>query len=326
MKDKLERKTLKENIIVLTILIIEVLALCVLFGTMTNIVLAGIGGNITVLTRLDVGNSAPEVLSVSTSYGNSLDLSPNSTKEITINAIVRDYNGETDFNNSVATFFDNTSVAYGSADDNNNHYTNSSCSIDTSYGDETEANVSCNLDIWYYANNASWNVSVYISDKAGLGVIGSIKTPVNTLLSFDVPTLIDYGTVNATLVSDEVIVNVTNFGNVISNLTLEGFALNRSDGLAMNCSLGATKNISVYYEKYNLTASNNSILSLAQFQAIYTNLTNVSVTKKYNLNFRQNDTYNEAINSTYWRIYVPVGVAGSCSGNIIFGAIRATGN
>ena len=37
------------------------------------------------------------------------------------------------------------------------------------------------------------------------------------------------------------------------------------------------------------------------------------------------DAYDDAINATYWRIYVPKGVAGTCSGNIVFGAIRGTG-
>jgi len=35
---------------------------------------------------------------------------------------------------------------------------------------------------------------------------------------------------------------------------------------------------------------------------------------------------NDAINSTYWRIYVPLGVAGTCQGNIVFGATVAPGN
>ena len=51
-----------------------------------------------------------------------------------------------------------------------------------------------------------------------------------------------------------------------------------------------------------------------------------SVIKKFSLNYRQQDGYDDAINSTYWRIYVPRGVAGTCSGNIIFGATKAAGS
>jgi len=83
---------------------------------------------------------------------------------------------------------------------------------------------------------------------------------INSLLSIGVPDYIDYGLVNATNVSDEQIANITNFGNTRINLTLEGYAINRSDGLAMNCSLGVTKNISIMHEKYNLTSSNAGTL------------------------------------------------------------------
>ena len=40
--------------------------------------------------------------------------------------------------------------------------------------------------------------------------------------------------------------------------------------------------------------------------------------KTYNL-YKNEDERN----NTYWRIYVPAGVAGDCSGNIVFGAVSA---
>lgn len=97
------------------------------------------------------------------------------------------------------------------------------------------------------------------------------------------------------------------------------------DGLSMNCTLGSVGNISINYERYNLTSSIAGDLSLGDFEANYSNLTSTSVVREFNLNYRQNDAVNEAINSTYWRIYVPTGVAGSCSGNIIFGATQSAG-
>ena len=110
------------------------------------------------------------------------------------------------------------------------------------------------------------------------------------------------------------------------NLSLSGYARSVNDGNAMNCSLGATNNISIMYEKYNLT-STNIVTNLAQFESgNYTNLTSAVAVKRFDLDYRRNDTVNEAINSTYFRIYVPVGVAGTCTGNIVFGATRAAGS
>ena len=139
-------------------------------------------------------------------------------------------------------------------------------------------------------------------------------------MAVGLPQSLDYGLVNATYVSEEGILNVTNYGNVKINLSLSGYAVNEGDGFAMNCSLGG--NISINYEKYNLTDSNPGSLSLSQFEASYVNLTSSPKVREFNLNYRQDDTQNEAINSTYWRIYVPVGVGGTCQGNIVFGAVQ----
>jgi hypothetical protein len=289
-------------------------------------VLAGVGQNVTVVTLLNVGNVYPEVVNVTIDYdATSIDLTPNSTKLVTITAIVRDYNGETDLSNGTVEFFDSVVSSYGTSDDNNTHYTNKSCAIDLSYGDSVLASVNCTLSVWYNANNATWNATFRINDTYNYADLGSKNIKVNALLAIGLPDAIDYGTVNATNVSSEQIANVTNYGNQLLNLTLEGYAVNRSDRWAMNCSLGTLKNISIYYEKYNLTGSVAGDLNLPQFEAGYTNLTNASVTKAFLLNYQQIEGVNEAINSTYWRIYVPKGVAGSCSGNIIFGATRATG-
>ncbi len=91
----------------------------------------------------------------------------------------------------------------------------------------------------------------------------------------------------------------------------------------MNCSLGQLKNISIAYEKYNITETNPGSLSFSSFEQFYANLTSQPVVKKLDLKQREDDNVDDAINATYWRIYVPIGVAGSCSGNIVFGATKS---
>lgn len=304
----------------------EVTLIIFVLSMFSDSAIAGIAQNVTVITQLEVGNSAPEVLNVSIEGGNSFDLIANSTRNLTVYAVLRDYNGDVDINVSNLTIFDSVASSYGGASDNNNHYTNSSCIVDTNFGDSSDANVTCTVYLWYYANNATWNVSIYAKDTSGLSSVNSVRLTINTLLALGLPDSIDYGIVNSTYISDERIINITNFGNVLTNFSVSGYAVNPGDGLAMNCSLGAVKNISVYYEKYNLTSSNDSILTLSQFESIYSNLSSSATIKRFNLNYRQNEAFNEAENSTYWRMYVPIGVAGNCSGNIVFGAIRSAGN
>ncbi len=291
---------------------------------------AGVVGanNVTVRTTLNVGQVAPDILSIIVNGGNTISLSPNTTTNVTVYVVARDYNNESDIINISLRFFDNVNSSYTHASDNNNHYRNNGCTIDISYGDEYEINATCIVGLWYYANNATWNATINVTDNSTRTAVGSNTSTVNILLGIGLPDSIDYGTVNATEVSLEQVANVTNFGNTIFNLTLDGYARNRYDNFSMNCTRGNIQNISIWYEKYNLNVSNTSMLSLAQFESIYINLTSAPVTKTFNLLQRYNDTspYLDDTNASYWRMYVPVGVAGTCSGNIVFGAVQATGS
>src|SRR3989339_582305 len=78
-----------------------------------------------------------------------------------------------------------------------------------------------------------------------------------------------------------------------------------------------------YYEKFRLNTSITGPLTLSDFEANYTNLSSGPTVKRFNLNYRQDDANDDAINGTYWRVYVPRGVAGNCTGNILFGAVQA---
>jgi hypothetical protein len=156
--------------------------------------------------------------------------------------------------------------------------------------------------------------------------MGNDTISISELISIGLPNIINYSTVNATAISSEVIANVTNFGNVKVNLSLSGYANVTNDNLAMNCTLGSLRNISVVHEKYNLTTSNpGDITSYTEFGSKYVNLSSTITVKKFDLSYRQNDTYNDAVNASYWRIYVPRGVAGTCTGNIVFGATKQAG-
>ncbi len=323
-KDKV-RKALARFVIVETIIFVFLVA----YAALPYLELSGAvvgANNVTVGTLLQVGNVYPEIINFT--YPISLSLTPNGTSNLEIIVIARDYNNDTDIQNLTLTFFDNSASSLGAADDNNVHYTNNSCSINYSYGDQYDVSANCTIPIWYYANNATWNATILVTDNATLTDSNSTLISISTLLALGLPDSIDYGIVNATSVSAQQIANVTNFGNTIFNLTLKGYGSTPNDNLSMNCTLGSNKNISINYEKYNLTASNDSALSLVQFEGIYLNLTSSSVTKTFNLPQRQNDTlvYVDETNATYWRIYVPKGVAGTCSGNIVFGAVQSTGS
>jgi len=329
-----ELKKFKSNFIGIGLILLEVILLFLLFSSFPSFVMGGIGGNVTVITQLTVGNVAPEVLNVSIDDGAaSVTLIANSTKLVSCIALLRDWNNESDINTATAEFFDINASSYGDTNDNNEHYANSSCNITLNFSiwkgindDEYLALANCSFSVQYYSNPGTWNCTVFVNDTSNWNNTNSDNITINELLAVGLPSTINYGTVNSTYVSNENMTSVINFGNIMLNLSLSGYAVTEGDNLSMNCTLGSLKNISIKYEKYNLTVSTPGSLTLSQFEAAYINLTSAPIVKRFDLNYRQNDTENEAFNSTYWRMYVPIGVAGSCSGNIVFGAVKASGS
>lgn len=249
---------------------------------------------------------------------NQIDLITASTRKVYCKAIVKDPEGGLLYNLS-ARFFDVNSSFYDDLDDNNYHYTNSSCVVNSSYVSvDNESQVVCGFDTWYYANQGSWNCTLNVQDNLSARSETYDSIIINPLLSVGVNSNIDFGILNTFNVSKEIEVNVTNYGNVKINLSLYGYATNIGDGYAMNCTLG--NEISLYYERYNLTSSNLGNLDLSGMESLYKNLSSDYTVETFNLNPRQDDLVNNAVNFTYWRIYVPPGTGGECVGNIVFGA------
>ncbi len=248
---------------------------------------------------------------------NEIDLLANSTQQVFCEAVVNEFDGSS-LQNISGEFFKTGDSFFGDSDDNNLHYTNNSCFLNESYGNETESQVVCSFWVLYNAHAGEWNCTITAEDNLSVEGGGYDTTNVNELLSIGVQDSADFGFLDLQTVSPEVIINITNFGNVAINLSLSGYGGVEEDNYSMVCSNG---NISIGYKKYNLSSSTPGNLSFGEFEDTYLNLTSFPTTRAFNLNYRQNESFNEAINSTYWRIYVPSGVSGTCSGNIVFQAV-----
>ncbi|MBR9704691.1 hypothetical protein GOV12_04715 [Candidatus Pacearchaeota archaeon] len=253
---------------------------------------------------------------------NEIDLIAAGNRTVNCIGVVNELDNQS-MQNFEARLFDDSLSNWGMGDDNNTHYTNDSCFYNSSYiGSPGDQQYICSFYLEYYSNPTSFRCIFRVEDNLSISSNGSDLTNINQLLAIGVDSPINYSLVNSGSVSDEISVNITNYGNIKMNLSLRGFYESFNDGMAMNCSTG---NISVGYEKYNLTSSNDSDLDIGQFEGIYSNLTSDSVIRDFNLNYRQEDSFNDAINTTYWRIYLPVGTLGPCNGSIQFGAILGTG-
>jgi hypothetical protein len=337
--EKLKIKT--ENTLKLKIgilIFLEIVFFSLFFSSFVNTAKAFVNTTVQVQSILTVGLVWPEILNVSIDSGvAAVTLVGNSTKIVNCLAVVRDYGGEANIREVYGQIFMNGTSNWSGTDDNNYHYTNHSCNVTMAYGtylgygdDAYTVLANCSFNVQYYANAGQWNCSIWVNNTNEWWDFNSKSFTMNELLSIGMPDKIDYGTVNATYVSNENVTNVTNTGNVQINISLSGYATYIGDNLSMNCTLGNNKNISIYYEKYNLTSSTPGIsgeVNLTMIAMNYTNLTGIPVAKAFDLRSRVNDTGdNEATKATYWRIYVPRGAAGTCSGNVVFAAIRQAGS
>jgi hypothetical protein len=334
---KIKRKRLKQAGFVLISTLIVVVAMLGVSMT-TNSVIGANQTNQTVIARVNVSNTEPNLYKVEIRVNGTsappIDLTPGAATVVICNGSFQDINGFDDIATVNATFYD-ISVASDAADDNNTHYTNTSCETLTDcqvIPDSNNQNGSClcQFAVQYYANPVSWQCNMTITDSGGLeSNENSSFITINEVLGIDVEsTTIDFGNISVTQTSEPIRQNVTNVGNIPINLTVRGFGGSNDSidhpghNLSMICdpSAGATANIS--FNNMRFDVNNRS-------QNVYGDMTNITnqTSQIANLTIPKRTTnsgFGNSSNSTFWRLQIPLGAAGICNGTIIFGAIDAT--
>ena len=318
-----------------SLIFLELALLVVVITSFGPFVSSGVGSSVPVHTTLEVGAVFPEILNISINEGNDVTLTPNSTTSVVCQALVQDWNNDTDIYLVNATLYDPSVTTWDAADNPNDHYSNASCVIDLDTHDafgKTEdpwhALANCTFDVEYYAKPNPWNCSVYVEDTTNRSNREEDSGNILDLLAVGLPDTINYGIVNSTDVSDEQTVSVENVGNVQLNLTLNGYSdpLVKDNGHAMNCSKGSYPYIDIDYEKFNLTDTTPVVSDLLEFETFYVNLTSTLSPPVYDFQLIPRVTTRSlATQDTYWRIYVPKGLAGTCEGYIDFGATAGVG-
>ena len=253
-----------------------------------------------------IPNIAPTITNMA--VDGPIDLALGSTTIVYCNATVGDENNISDIKSINSTLY-HSSVQALANDDNNNHYTNSSCrNITTGI---YEINLSCSFGIYYYANNGTWVCNISAIDRGDVIGSNTIGTNVNDLLAIDVsPSIIDYGELEAgTNSSSDFKVNITNFGNIDFNITIDGYGGIDGDNLSMNCTKG---NISVGYERYS-TIENKAYAEMINLSDVATFIGNFTLLQRTN-----DTTYKNDRNYTYWKMGIPYGANGACTGFVRF--------
>jgi len=268
--------------------------------------------NVTIDTRVNITNSFPEIIGVTISPS-PITLNAGSSTQVSVNVSVRDFDGFADIAGVNATFFDGKVVEANASDDNNDHYTNSTCTAYSTNG--FFANYTCGFSVQYYANDGlNWTANATAFDASGSADTESAQTTMNILLALNVTDLIDYGNLAVGDISAaSVQANITNFGNVDINVSLYGYGNITGDGLALKCE---QRNISIDNERFTTNATDMAWADMLQLTGSSALISNLSIIQ------RTNDTVNDIVNSTYWKLRVPVSTnpAGQCNGSIVFQA------
>lgn len=237
------------------------------------------------------------------------------TATVRCNATVFDENLAANISSVNATLWDAGASSFTAADDNNDHYTNASCSL-ISAG-QYEANYTCSFAVWYYANNGSWLCNVTAFDNVTLiSNFSSNSSTVNSLFSLTSDSVLDFGNMPPAAISgSDVSLNLTNTGNMPFNVSLYGYGIAIGDGTVMGCLSGG--NFTVGDMRY-------SHLAGTPFPDLV-NLTNTSTpVANFTLYQRTNDTaFDNDLNYTYWKLSVPYGTKGFCNGTVVLSATLA---
>jgi hypothetical protein len=272
--------------------------------------------NVSVWTYVNITNSKPEILQVSvyleTNYSiRNITLNAGLARTVTCNATVRDWNGYADVKLVNGTFWDTAVSEINGTDNNNSHYTNTNCT-NTGNGVNYTINYVCEFYVMYYANNGTWNCNITATDTFNKTGTKGNSTLVNALYALNVTDGINYGNVAVEDTSLEKTANVTNFGNMPINITVEGYGYKQGDGLAMNCSISG--NITVDNERFAISSgafgTKNQLTNNAQ------NVNSLTISK-------QTVATNPIVNATYWQLLIPPNPAGNCTGYVIFTAMAS---
>lgn len=282
----------------------------------------------TVTTQTTINNQNPAVNSIyvssttngeSNDYGAGLGLISSTTKTIHVNGVVSDANGQGDINN-VEMIWYRSSVNDTCSADNNDCYKIASCQL--SANNDTSKKYNCSFDVQFYADSTDpvgrfsgdiWKSKIIVTDKnSGSGNLtsdGGNDVEINTLLSLNIPSSINYGTLSNNAQTDaggNQDMVITQAGNDQADVEVSGTAL--------TCS-GVGASIPENMQKWSL-----SDVGFTSTDA--TALSTTATDTNLGVGYRDNDGAPQTKTLT-WNISVPYDAVGTCTGTNTISAIAA---
>ncbi len=332
-----EKKPVTRGIVPEIGLFLAVLILCVLLiFPLSPIVLSQVD-NSSIESKVNVTNALPVIEAVNlyseaAGPGSAITLTEGTSITVICNATIRDNNGWGDINithESNATIWQDGISSFNAADDNNQHYTDTSCSLATI--NSSTASLVCTYSMVYYANDGTtWLCNVTTGDLDGaFAHRNSSATTVNPLFAINVsannithPTVLDFGNMapdTTTADIDEQSLNITNTGNLNITFAIDGWGEYFNDNLSMNCTLGTIPSDNLRYDVNDNTPYTSMYTILNWSPPSYVPIPNGTIWQRTD----DSDTdQSESTNTTWWKLHVPLGTKGFCNGTVIISAVE----
>lgn len=255
---------------------------------------------------VNVTNAAPQVFDVK--LPPVIDLNAYSNTTVQCNVTTYDYNNDTIRLN--ASLFYNTQSPIGAVDQNY-RYLNTSCS-NVSGIQDYQINWTCTFSVNYFANNGTWYCNATaIDENDAILTNQSGASEINPLIAIKMSEVLDYGDYEAGAETDMATANITSAGNRDMNISVEGWGNAEDDGLAFVCEYGSS--IPIGNEAWGLTTP----LPFSFMTALTNNPDEIEA---FTVPQRTSET-EEVINTTYWKVQIPMTAIGYCQGKIRFTAV-----
>jgi|GEM_PF-6749140 len=236
-------------------------------------------------------------------------LNAGTTKIVDCNFTIDDPDGVEYILYSNATLYHESSLSTDPID-NQSIYRNTTCSYTGSIGESHS--FSCSFALQYFALNGTWTCLASVQDIYHHQGINMTNSTVDPLYAVNINTsTLDFGDLEINEISQNVSVDMINYGNQRINISVYGYGEQLGDGLAFICP---SRNISVEYIRFaqNRTATYTQKRNLSSYPI---DMNTFLLARKDN-----NETY--AINQSYWQFNVPINhtYSGVCNGTIVFQA------
>ena len=251
------------------------------------------------------------------SAGTPINLQPNATTTLSCWGTADDLDGLDDLADLSSVIYAD-GIARFAPDNETNHYTNNTCDLSEF---TVNGNWNCTYQVQYYADPSEWTCAINITNQDPQYYNDTINetNTIEELVALEVHNkTVDFGlrAVDVEYDADTEVV-VYNTGNVVLDLRLDADNMsedpfNIDSPQAFNCT---TSFVPINFLRFSLIE--NTLWSAA------TPMEEIGLTAAESFGLAPQVGGNivadaPTFNSTYWSIFVPSGIAGTCTGRIMY--------